>query len=50
MYITEKLIYQGLIPTQVFSCEYHKKFDKIFFYGTPEVAVSENGLRFSKNF
>ena len=31
------------IPTEVFSCEYHKKFEKSFFYGTPLVAASENG-------
>ena len=30
-------------PTQVFSCEYHKMFEKSFFYETPPVAASENG-------
>ena len=30
-------------PTQVFSCEYHKMFEKSFFYGTALVAASENG-------
>ena len=29
--------------TQVFSYEYHKMFEKSFFYGTPPVAASENG-------
>ena len=31
------------IPTQVFSCEYHKMLENSFFYGTPPVAASENG-------
>ena len=30
-------------PTQVFSCEYHKMFQKNSFYGTPPVAASQNG-------
>ena len=30
-------------PTQVFSCEYHKMFEKSSFYGTPPVAASQNG-------
>ena len=30
-------------PTQVFSCECLKMFDKTF-YGTPPVAASENGF------
>ena len=30
-------------PTQVFSCEYHKMFEKSIFYGTPPMATSENG-------
>ena len=30
-------------PTQKFSFEYHKMFEKSFFYGTPPVAASENG-------
>ena len=37
-------------PTHVFSCEYHKMFEKSFFYGKPLVAASENGWRISKNF
>ena len=37
-------------PTKVFSCEYHKMFEKSFFYGTLLVAASENGRRISKNF
>ena len=39
-------------PTQVFSCECLKMFEKKTFYGTPLVAASENGfeefLRISK--
>ena len=36
---------------QVFSCEYHKMFEKSFFkYGAYPVAASENGWRISKNF
>ena len=35
-------------PTQGFSCEYYKMFEKSFFYGTPLVAASENGWRISK--
>ena len=30
-------------PTQVFPREYHKMFEKSFFYRTPLVAASENG-------
>ena len=30
-------------PIQVFSCKYHKMFEKSFFDGTPPVAASENG-------
>ena len=30
-------------PTQVFSCENHEMFANSFFYGTPQVAASENG-------
>ena len=37
-------------PTQVFSCEYHKMFEKSLFYGTLLVAASENGWIISKNF
>ena len=32
----------------MFACEYPKMFEKSFFYGTPSVAVSENGWRISK--
>ena len=35
-------------PTQVFSSEYHKIFEKSLFYGTPPVAASENGWKVSK--
>ena len=37
-------------PTQVVSSEYHKKFEKSFFYGTPLVAASENDWTICKNF
>ena len=37
-------------PTQVFSCEYHKMFEKSLFYETLLVAASENGWIISKNF
>ena len=30
-------------PTQVFSCEHHKMFEKSFFYGALPVVTSENG-------
>ena len=39
-------------PTQVFSCEYHKMFENICFYGKPPVAASkmvEEFLRISNS-
>ena len=37
-------------PTQLFSCEYHKMFEKSFFYGTPPVVAFENGRITFNNF
>ena len=39
-----------MTPTQVFSCKYHKMFEKSYFYGMPPVAASENDWKISKNF
>ena len=42
-------LYEKETPTQVFSCEITEIFKNTFFYGTPQVAASDNVIERVKN-